>query len=643
MAEIHPNDIGLATFADVGDVSELRTAAKTIVSAINELCNANGVTPILGEQVYVDGNNNVIIGTGNVVKGSNNLIVGSDNLVISDGAIVFKHGIRLYLENSFSLVDYNADQRKIVYDYGQVVPTFVIGDKIAFKIKQTWSDRNYQSSVTKALPFQVCTVVEVNESEHYLIVDKIEDDTASPDEVHTVLEFKWISESTILDDSVKYVCGENAMVFGGTAKGKNSAAINVSSAQGEKSFSANEGSADGYSSAAFNLGQSEGEYSFSANLSEVHGKCGAAFGEYNRNFSPFSFVAGAYSRVLGRKMKCEALNISDNSITIEPGEDISGIAQYTKILIRYHIGIGTGEVYDTYTVDSVNGRVLNFTSDKRLFNGQILFPDKSVFVAEPIDFGNTSANFVTGETCIGAGHHVFTSGMGVQAMGRGCAIFGKYGTNLEDYSIALGNGTNMTLPGLAFKVKLNGDVAADGEYTSPCADYAEFFEWEDGNPENEDRAGYFVKLEGDKISKCNDFDKPLGIISATPAIVGDSSELRWQGKFITDDFGRIQYHDVVIPETLDNDGNVISKEHIERQPVLNPEWDPETEYIPRKDRPEWGMVGVLGKLVVFDDGTLQAGDACRCGDNGIAVKSVNNGYPVLKRISADKVLIWFRG
>ena len=28
---------------------------------------------------------------------------------------------------------------------------------------------------------------------------------------------------------------------------------------------------------------------------------------------------------------------------------------------------------------------------------------------------------------------------------------------------------------------------------------------------------------------------------------------------------------------------------------------------------------------------------------GIAVKSVKNGYQVLKRISDDKIMIWFRG
>ena len=32
-------------------------------------------------------------------------------------------------------------------------------------------------------------------------------------------------------------------------------------------------------------------------------------------------------------------------------------------------------------------------------------------------------------------------------------------------------------------------------YSTPASDYAEMFEWEDGNPENEDRVGYFVTLK----------------------------------------------------------------------------------------------------------------------------------------------------
>ena len=83
-------------------------------------------------------------------------------------------------------------------------------------------------------------------------------------------------------------------------------------------------------------------------------------------------------------------------------------------------------------------------------------------------------------------------------------------------------------------------------------------------------------------------------------------------------------------------------EHIETQPIINPDWDKNREYIPRSERPEWAPVGVLGKLVVYDDGTLKQGDICRPGEGGIAVKSITNGYPVLKRIAEDKVLVWFK-
>lgn len=34
----------------------------------------------------------------------------------------------------------------------------------------------------------------------------------------------------------------------------------------------------------------------------------------------------------------------------------------------------------------------------------------------------------------------------------------------------------------------DGSVHADKEYTSPFADYAEYFEWADGDPSNNDRA-----------------------------------------------------------------------------------------------------------------------------------------------------------
>ena len=270
------------------------------------------------------------------------------------------------------------------------------------------------------------------------------------------------------------------------------------------------------------------------------------------------------------------------------------------------------------------------------------FSDKYIFVVDTSGSYSTS-DIVSGYHAIATSKYTFAHGMYVTAAKDGSVIFGKYGTSDDEYSLALANGTSLKEQGLAFKVLSDGRVNADGAYTTPCADYAEFFEWMDGNPNGEDRAGFFVKLEGEKIVKCSDFDTPLGIVSATPAIIGDSGELHWKDKFVTDDFGRVQYHDVVVPEEKDDEGNVLIEEHIETQPVINPEWNCDEEYVPRHKRPEWSAVGVLGKLVVYDDGTLKPGDICRCGNGGIAVKSAKNGYQVLKRISDDKILIWFRG
>ena len=86
MAEIHPNDIGLATFADVGDVEKLKTSAKNLVDALNEIYQngTQGSSGSFGQQWYVDGENNIILGENNIVHGNNNFIIGSDNIIVGD-------------------------------------------------------------------------------------------------------------------------------------------------------------------------------------------------------------------------------------------------------------------------------------------------------------------------------------------------------------------------------------------------------------------------------------------------------------------------------------------------------------------------------------------------------------------------------
>ncbi len=124
--------------------------------------------------------------------------------------------------------------------------------------------------------------------------------------------------------------------------------------------------------------------------------------------------------------------------------------------------------------------------------------------------------------------------------------------------------------------------------------------------------------------------------------MGNSGELRWKNKYVTDKWGRVQYADVTIPAQTDEKGNVLIPEHTESQPIINPNWDPTKEYVPRLKRPEWIVVGLLGQLLVRDDGSCKAGEYCRPNVQGIATPS-DKGYRVMERTDHDQILILFNG
>lgn len=133
---------------------------------------------------------------------------------------------------------------------------------------------------------------------------------------------------------------------------------------------------------------------------------------------------------------------------------------------------------------------------------------------------------------------------------------------------------------IEFRVGGTGVVYSDGgtAMTSP-ADYAEMFEWVDGNPSGQDRIGMSVALVGGKIRIAHPGDDPVGVVSGNPAVLADAGDLRWGGKYLRDDFNR-----------------PIRNEHGER--VVSPDHDPNLPYVPRRERKEWAMVGIVGKLRV---------------------------------------------
>lgn len=192
----------------------------------------------------------------------------------------------------------------------------------------------------------------------------------------------------------------------------------------------------------------------------------------------------------------------------------------------------------------------------------------------------------------------------------------------KDYFI-VGNG-NENYNGLksnCFRVSSYG-VYAVGEYAASGADYAEMFEWADGNPDNEDRRGLFVTLDGEKIRpvRAND-DYILGVVSATPSVVADAQTDDWGKKWKTDVFGE---------RLLDDNGAWILNEDFREE-------DNES-YVSRLERKEWAAVGLVGKLIIVDDGTCEVNGYCSPANGGTATKS-ETGYRVLSRIDESHIKV----
>ena len=295
----------------------------------------------------------------------------------------------------------------------------------------------------------------------------------------------------------------------------------------------------------------------------------------------------------------------------------------------------------------------------------------------------TPHTYATGENavCIGYGAETYAknaisigyatkvgeTGEGVTAMGHfndnavtGCST-GTAGT-----ALVIGNGTSDNARSNACRITFAGAVIGKAAYQSSGADYAEYFEWLDGNTDGEDRRGYFVTMDGNKIKKAKEGDYILGIVSAYPAVIGNN-DMEWSGKFLLDEFGDpikkvqktiIKEHELIKDvhftdeemqtltdeERKQREMKIVEKEVECEYFVLNPDYDPDREYVHRADRPEWDTVGMLGVLTVYDDGTCQVNGFCKCNNDGIATACERgfDTYRVIERVNENLVKVVFK-
>lgn len=270
-------------------------------------------------------------------------------------------------------------------------------------------------------------------------------------------------------------------------------------------------------------------------------------------------------------------------------------------------------------------------------------------------------SFVEGNGTRATDYCAHAAGNNTFATNYSSFVIGKINANMtnggDQYTqigdvFVIGNGTNRTMSRTsnAFRVDYQGNTYGTGAFNSSGADYAEFIkEWADGNPESEDRVGYFVTAYRDGLIKANENDFILGITSGNPSIVGNADE-DYYWKYERDAFNRIVLEDVPeIVEEIDDDGNVTERETgniiKNARMKLRDNYDNslQTSYVPRKKRKEWDYVGMLGMIPVRDDGTCEAGGFCKCSNGGIATRAeqgfAGQKFYVVERINENVVSV----
>ena len=165
--------------------------------------------------------------------------------------------------------------------------------------------------------------------------------------------------------------------------------------------------------------------------------------------------------------------------------------------------------------------------------------------------------------------------------------FGTYNTLLQvdTFNSASANfqylvchsGNGSAINDIEFNLRGDANAYADGSWNGGGADYAEYFEWEDGNSSNEDRIGHSVSLVGNKIKIAESGETVIGVISGNPAVVGDTGWNKWHDKYQKDDYGRY---------LRDESGHKL----------VNTDYNDTQEYVTRESRKEWDIVGLMGKL-----------------------------------------------
>ena len=413
--------------------------------------------------------------------------------------------------------------------------------------------------------------------------------------------------------------------------------------------------------------QAMGPYSHAeGGFTQAQGQCSHAEGNTTIAEGNNTHAEGKYTHALGDSAHAEGYSANVSGIkATEMGSHAEGYNESSATITASNKGAHAGGcIQGTSATGSIIASGLGSFA-----HGLVSYANGNI---QASGSGSASGGYTTSGTSLilSGGNGSVAWGMstpsydGLKATGSASAAFG-YGTqalsnyqfvhgqgNLLDkkqtYIHIVGNGLGASSRSNAYTLTYQGaGMFAQSVGSSTGADYAEYFEWLDGNLNNEDRVGLLVTLNGEQIELANPNDDILGIVSANPAVIGDVQEWQWQGKYLTDDFGRIQYEEVeqFVDEIITNEETneiIIEKKSLGlfKQPIINPNYDESQEYVNRANRPEWDTIGMLGKLYLRDDGTCIPNFYATVGENGVATSSLEKtNMRVLSRVNDNIVRV----
>ena len=146
----------------------------------------------------------------------------------------------------------------------------------------------------------------------------------------------------------------------------------------------------------------------------------------------------------------------------------------------------------------------------------------------------------------------------------------------------------------AIAQKFNEIITKNGTVISTIADYAEIGEWSDGNPDNEDRTGYFVSIDptvpGPEIKIAASTEDVRGAIMRNPGFSANATK-----------------------DKFDANGEL---------------------------SPKYAYVGIMGLVPIIDKGRCTINQKCMPADDGTAIPANSDfGYQVADRIDENTVLV----